>query len=399
MKNLIPQELRSRTVSNIIVVCVGLLVAAAIFYFDRLWSGARRIIDATSPILIGFGLAFLLLPIVNRLDKLLERLFSRKNPHPKLCRVLATVVSVLVLLALITGFFAILVPQLVSSIKMVVPRVAEGLRTESEFINDLLIKYNFLTMEGEQLVISWDNIVAQLLSYRNVLLDYIMAISGSIYSLVFKFLVGLIAAVYLLLDKERFCALVKKACYALFKPETCETLIYWTRRANAIFAGFISGKVLDSTISGVICYVGMLVMRIEYPVLISVIIGVTNVIPFFGPFIGAVPCVLILLIIHPMSALWFTIFVIVLQQLDGNVIGPFILGDYVGLPAFWIMAAILVGGSLFGFLGMLLSVPVFALLYAIVRTLLDNKLQKKGLATDVERYIGAPEAVPEEEKK
>ena len=312
---------------------------------------------------------------------------------------LATVISVLVLLAMITGFFAILVPQLVSSIKLVVPRVAEGIRTESEFINDLLIKYNFLTMEGEQLVISWDNIVAQLLSYRNVLLDYIMAISGSIYSLVFKFLMGLIAAVYLLLDKERFCALVKKACYALFKPEICETLIYWARRANAIFAGFISGKVLDSMIIGVICYVGMLVMRIEYPVLISVIIGVTNVIPFFGPFIGAVPSILILLIIHPMSALWFTIFIVVLQQLDGNVIGPFILGDYVGLPAFWIMAAILVGGSLFGFLGMLLSVPVFALLYAIVRTLLDNKLQKKGLATDVERYIGAPEAVPEEEQK
>ena len=398
MKKLIPQETRARTMSNLTVVCAGILLAAAILYFDRIWKGVSRVAGAASPLLIGLGITFLLLPPVNWLDRQFNRLFSRRKPHPKLSRVLATALAVLLLLALITGFFAILVPQLVNSIKMVVPRIVSGIQEESEFINELLLKYNFLTVEGEQLVISWDNIVAQVLNYRNVLLESIMAVSGSIYTMVFQFLMGLIAAIYLLLDKERFCGIVKKACYALFKPETCTTLIYWTRRANTIFAGFISGKVLDSLIIGVICYVGLLLMRIEYPMLISVIVGLTNIIPFFGPYIGAIPSILILLIINPMSALWFTIFIVVLQQIDGNVIGPFILGDYVGLSAFWIMLSILVGGKLFGFLGMLLSVPVFALFYAIVRTLLDDRLKKKGLATGVDDYVHAPEVPPEESK-
>ena len=396
MKDLIPQELRGRTLSNIVVLCSGIALAALIINFGRIWKVLGEVMDAAAPFLVGFAFAFLLLPVVNRLERLLGNTLFRRRPHPKLARVLSTAVAVLLLLALIVGFFAILVPQLVNSIKMVVPLVVQGIQEESEFINDLLLKYNFLTLEGEQLVISWDTVVSRILNYRNVLLDSIVAISGSIYTMVFQFLVGLIAAVYLLLDKERFCAIGKKICYALFKPETCETLVYWARRANTIFAGFISGKVLDSLIIGAICYVGLLLMRIEYPVLISVIIGLTNVIPFFGPYIGAIPSILILLLIHPMSALWFTIFIIVLQQLDGNVIGPFILGDYVGLSAFWIMVAILIGGGLFGFVGMLLSVPVFALIYAIVRTLLDNKLKKKGLSTDVERYVGAPETLPEE---
>ena len=398
MKDLIPQEQRGRTISNVIVVCTGIAFGAAILYFGNIWKGVSKVVDAASPILIGFGIAFLLLPIVNRMDRLFNSLLGRRKPHPRLSRVMATALAVLVLLAMITGFFAILVPQLVSSIKLVVPRVAKGIQQESEIINDLLLKYNILTMEGEQLVVSWDNIVSQVLNYRNVLLDSIMAISGSIYQMVFQFLMGLIAAVYLLLDKEHFCALVKKVCYALFKRETCETLIHWARRANDIFAGFISGKVLDSLIIGVICYLGMLVIGIEYPVLISVIVGLTNVIPFFGPYIGAIPSILILLIIHPINALWFTLFILVLQQVDGNIIGPFILGDHVGLSAFWIMVAILMGGSLFGFVGMLLSVPVFALAYAIVRTVLDVILKNKGLATEVDDYVSAPESFPEEHK-
>ncbi len=398
MKHLIPEDQRGRTTANIIVVFSGILLTALIVYFDKIRAALSQFFSVASPFIIGFAIAFLLLPILNRMESFFNTSVFRRKPHPRLSRVLATAIAVVLLLALITGFFAILVPQLVSSIKTAVPVVVKGIQERSEFINDLLLKYNFLTIEGEQLVISWDTIVSRILNYRNVLLDSIMTISGSIYTMVFQFLVGLIAAVYVLLDKEHFSAVLKKICYAMFRPETCETLIYWARRGNTIFAGFISGKVLDSLIIGLICYVGMLIIGIEYPLLISVIIGITNVIPFFGPFIGAVPCILILLLVNPMSALWFTIFVIVLQQLDGNVIGPFILGDYVGLSAFWIMAAILMGSGLFGFVGMLLSVPVFALLYAIIRTVLDEKLKKRGLPREVEFYCNAPDNLREEKK-
>ena len=218
-----------------------------------------------------------------------------------------------------------------------------------------------------------------------------MAISSTIYTVVFQLFVGLITAFYLLMDKERFCNQSKKICYATMRRETCESLIYWTRHASHIFAGFISGKILDSIIIGVLCYLGMLLFKMEYALLISVIVGVTNIIPFFGPFIGAVPSILILLIVNPYSALWFAVFILVLQQLDGNVIGPLILGDYVGISPLWIMISIVIGGGLFGFVGMLLSVPVFALIYAIIKALLENRLKKRGLPVHSSCYADAPE--------
>ena len=398
MKHIIPEEQRGRTLSNIVVVFAGILLTAFLFYFRHIWDVFSQTVEAAAPFLIGFGIAFLLLPILNRMEQFFNSIFSKRAPHPRLCRVLATLIAVIVLLSMLVGFFSLLVPQLVTSIQAVVPVVVNAIQERSEFINDLLLKYNFLTTDGEQLVISWDTVVSRILNYRNVLLDSIKAISSGIYTMVFQFLVGLIAAFYMLLDKERFSAQGKKACYALFSRSTCETLIYWARRAGTVFAGFISGKILDSIIIGIICYVGMLILQLEYPLLISVIVGLTNIIPFFGPYIGAVPSILILLLVNPMSALWFTIFIIVLQQLDGNVIGPFILGDYVGLSAFWIMASILVGGGLFGFLGMLLSVPVFAVIYAIIRTVLENRLKKRNLPTSTDFYRGAPDNLQEEGK-
>ena len=140
----------------------------------------------------------------------------------------------------------------------------------------------------------------------------------------------------------------------------------------------------------------MLIFRIEYPLLISVIIGVTNIIPFFGPFIGAIPSILVLLLVNPLSALWFGVFILILQQLDGNVIGPFILGDYVGVSAFWIMIAIVIGGGLFGFAGMLLGVPVFGTAYAILRSVIDVQLRKKNLPTPSSAYADAPEGLKQE---
>jgi len=184
---------------------------------------------------------------------------------------------------------------------------------------------------------------------------------------------------------------LKKLCYSFLKNETCETLIYWTRRANKIFAGFISGKILDSMIIGLLCYFLMLIFKFEYPLLISVIIGVTNILPFFGPFIGAIPSILILLLVNPYSALGFAILILVLQQLDGNIIGPLILGDYVGVSPFWIMLSIVIGGGLFGFVGMLVSVPLFALVYAIMRTVAEVRLRKKNMPTETNDYIAAPE--------
>ena len=395
MKPWITDDNRARTRSNIVVVVVAILLIASVYYFGTILGVINNIIDTVMPFLIGFGIAFLLLPVVNRMEHLLNKTLFRKKPHPKLNRGLSTAVAVIVLLALLAGFFSILVPQLITSIKSIMQYATNFITIHTDEINEFLLKYEFLSFDGEKLVIAWENVMSQLMNYTSVVANNLrtiaVGISSGVYTVVFHFLVGVIAAFYLLMDKETFCAQVKKLCYATFKQSTCETLIYWTRRAHKIFAGFITGKIMDSLIIGLICYVCMLVFRIEYPLLISVIVGVTNIIPFFGPFIGAVPSILVLLLVNPLSALWFAIFIVILQQLDGNVIGPFILGDYVGVSAFWIMLSIVIGGGMFGFIGMLLGVPVFALGYAILRTVAEGRLKARGLPVESAAYADAPE--------
>ena len=408
MKSPLSPNMRERTWSNIIVVCVGIVVYAVVMHINQVLGVLRSVLRVALPIMIGFAIAFILLPAVRRLERLFAKLFHRK-PHPKLGRVLAIVITYVLMLALLTGFFVMLVPQVVDSLKSVVTIISGAVPRSTHEFREMVEGSKLLARLGldtEQIMAVWDNASAQIAShlsqlstYTTVLVNNLLAIAGSIsssvYSVLFHALVGLIASVYILMDRERFCAQAKKVCYATMKRPTCEALIHWTRRANDIFAGFITGKILDSFIIGVICYVFMLIFGIEYPLLISVIVGVTNIIPFFGPYLGAIPSLLFLLLVNPLSALWFGVFILILQQVDGNIIGPLILGDHVGLSAFWIMLAITVGGGLFGFAGMLLSVPTFALIYAVARTIVDRRLSERGLPEATERYYDAPERLVE----
>lgn len=410
MKSPIPQDLREKTISNIIVVCVGILMAATLMHVGQLWGVVRRVSRTAMPLFIGFAIAFILLPVVKRLERFFLTKVFRHRPHPKLSRVLAVIIAYILLLALVSGFFAILVPQIISSLKSVVTIITNAVPRSAQELRDMLEKATLLQrlgLDSEQVLEAWDSMsnqiaahLGQLSTYTNLLINNLLSIAGSIsssvYSVLFHALVGLIASIYMLMDRERFCSQIKKVCYATLKKPTCETLIHWTRRANDIFAGFITGKIVDSLIIGIVCYVCMLLFKIEYPLLISVIIGMTNVIPFFGPYIGAIPSILFLLLINPISALWFAVFILVLQQIDGNVIGPLILGDHVGLSAFWIMLAITIGGGLFGFAGMLLSVPVFALIYAIAKSAMEVRLRKRKLPVESAFYEKAPENLSEE---
>lgn len=394
MKSPIPSGLRGRVISNIIVVASGLGMLAVLFYFNKIWAFIEKVINTAMPFIIGFCIAFLLIPIVNKVEWFFNKTLFSKKKMPKLNRALASIIAFIVLAALVTGFFSIMAPQLINSISSIVQYVASFIRQNTDRINQFLVKYEFLNIEGEDLVVSWENIVSRLSNFTPHLVNNVLAISNSVYTLVFQLFVGIIAAFYLLMEKENFCTRFKKLCYALFKRKTCDVLIYWTRRANRIFTGFITGKIIDSLIIGVICYVGMLIFKMEYAMLISVVVGITNIIPFFGPFIGAIPSILILLLVNPVQAAWFAVFILFLQQLDGNVIGPLILGDYVGVSAFWIMVSIVIGGGLFGFAGMLLSVPLFALVYAIIRTIAEVKLKAKNLPVSTSDYANAPESLP-----
>ena len=210
-----------------------------------------------------------------------------------------------------------------------------------------------------------------------------------------NFSVGIIICVFFLNSKEIFAAQCRKIIFVLMDKENAIKFLYGARYVNRTFGKFINGKLIDSLIIGIICFIGMSVFDWPYKMLISVIVGVTNIIPFFGPFIGAIPSALLIFIISPITSLYFLIFILGLQQLDGNVIGPKILGGSTGLPSFWVMFAILVGGGIFGFVGMVIGIPVFACIYAYTSYTVNNKLEKKGFVTDLNKYKLVGEEVSE----
>jgi predicted PurR-regulated permease PerM len=225
-----------------------------------------------------------------------------------------------------------------------------------------------------------------LLSKMNTWFNYFATGVLGFITVVKNLLIGIIVSIYVLLEKEHFAAQGKMIIYALFKTRPANVIIETLRESNRIFGGFIMGKIIDSMIIGLLCFIGLSILKMPYTLLVSVIVGVTNVIPFFGPYFGAIPSALLILFIDPMKCLYFLIFIIILQQIDGNIIGPAIIGDSTGLSAFWVIFSILGGGGLFGLVGMLIGVPTFAVIYYIIRTYIEYRLTSKELKSASQDY-------------
>ena len=290
---------------------------------------------------------------------------------------------------------SVLVPQLVDSIKSLVAN-AEG------YYNTVYGWGNAL-MEDNPRLAQW--LQQQLDNYRESagsFIDSIMpkleniisSVTGGIWSGVWgavnfamDLLIGIIISIYLMGTKEKGHANACKAVYGLLRQDRADALLKGGRRMDAIFSGFVRGKLLDSLIIGILCFIGCSVLKMPYTPLISVVVGVTNVIPFFGPFLGAIPSIFLILLVDPLKAVYFAVFVLALQQLDGNVIGPKILGDSTGISSFWVIVAILVGGGFFGVLGMFLGVPVFAAIQTLAKYLVDRKLTQRGMPVEAQEYV------------
>ena len=386
-------EYREKARTNIITAAIIVLMLAFFYYLKNITSFFAALIGLASPFLLGIALCFIQVPVVNRLDRLQERFVFKKKKHPKITRAISTVLSHLLLLAIIAAMAFILLPQVFHSVKQLIPIITNFIQTNSHWIGETLQQFDvdFITFDGSELNIAWEQILVNFSDYITPVFDNVLNISSSIYRFFFNFFIGFITSFYIMMSKEVICARAKKLCYAFLPENLSPLLVHWSRRASAIFSGFIIGKLLDSFVIGVICYISMLLMRLEYPLLISFIVGIFNIIPFFGPIIGAIPSILILLIIDPKHALIFAIYVLILQQMDGNIIGPAIMRDHVGISSLWIMVSIIIGGGLFGFIGMLLSVPMFSLIYAIVKAWSEYRLKNKGLPVNGASYFKDPE--------
>ena len=314
--------------------------------------------------------------------------------------------AMIIFLAVIAALGAIILPQVIESITTIVNNFSTYINNFENWIDSLLVKYpEVLTVVSDQ----FDNIEKALMEFANNIVPKVGDIMKKITDSTLSFLVavkdiliGIIVAVYLLYGKEKFQAQMKKLVCGILPKKCATTTLRVCAQTNSSISGFISGKIVDSIIIGCLCFVCMTIMKFDFIVLISVIVGVTNVIPFFGPFIGAIPSALLLLVAAPKQVIPFLILILIIQQLDGNVIGPKILGQTTGISAFWVLFSILVGGGLFGFAGMLLGVPVFAVLYSLLKEFIEYLLENKSLSTETEDYLpeyAVDKPVKETEKK
>jgi predicted PurR-regulated permease PerM len=379
-----------------VTFCCCILFFFLIYRYNGFADFWNRLLYILQPIIIGAVVAYLLNPVVKFLEKHLEKLLgSRMKSQGKVhktARGIAIAGSLIFLLGVIVLLIAAVVPAVISSIQGMSATIADGANNMVNWVADFLQGDTELAKEVSDIIeetsdklrdFLQDDVLTQVQTYATSIA------SGAIYvgKFFLNILVGLIVSVYLLFSKEQFAGQAKKMLYALFKPAQANVIIETARKSNEIFGGFISGKLLDSAIIGVIAYVVLAIMRMPDPIMIAVIIGVTNIIPFFGPFIGAIPSFIIIVLQNPIQGLYFLVFIVILQQVDGNIIGPKILGNSTGLSPFWVVFAILVFGGLWGFPGMLLGVPTMAVIYYIVKKCVEYLLRKRGLREDTTSYI------------
>ncbi|WP_416326015.1 AI-2E family transporter [[Eubacterium] hominis] len=375
MKFKINEDMHRKMIGAIIVVAVGIAIYFAFYKIDFIVGVFRTITGLMMPFILGFAIAFLL----NRPMELIEqKVFGKTHMKKQTIRNVSTIITMILAIIIVGFFLALLIPQLAKSAFSLVSafpgyvddfqKFAEHYMTEqginAQHLSDYIQQSDFFNKLTNAVTTALPQMLKMTYQLGSTLLDVLL---------------GIMSAIYMLMDKERLMGYVKKINYAIFPIQASEYLHRMALASADIFNNFIIGKAIDSLIIGILCYIGSLIFQFPYALLLSVFVGVTNMIPVFGPFIGAVPGMFILFIIHPITALYFALFIFVLQQFDGNILGPLILGDKLGLPSIGILFSVVIGGGLFGIIGMFIGVPCFAVIYMAVKEFVAYRLEKKAL--------------------
>jgi predicted PurR-regulated permease PerM len=373
-----PIKFKSNDQNNPIPLAISLsivlLLYLAIEHLPGILGFIKSMVNLLLPFIVGFAIAFLITPLMFWFEgKVLAKTKLGSRMKRKISATFAFITSV----SIFAAFIALIVPQVLSSIAQLSVLLPDYVASAQQYLTQWFLS---LDLRDEVLVLLIDTgneLLKNLAQITRDIIPVILNFSWTFVSVLVRTVIGFIVAIYILFDRERFALQFKKLTYAIFSKSQAERLFEISRLTARMFNSFIVGKTIDSVIVGIICYIVMIIFGWPYPVLISLIIGVTNMIPVFGPFIGAIPALFLLFIVDPNAALWFALFIIILQQIDGNIIGPIILQDSMGLPSLWIMFAIILGGGFFGLLGMFLGVPIFAVVYVIVKEIVNQRLKDK----------------------
>ena len=370
-------------VKNTITLCAAVRFYLALNNIPTIKAVFSNAVSIISPFIYAFAIAF----ILNRPMMWFERtLFKDKKKK----RILSVAVTFTIAISLISVLMVLVLPQIGLSIAYLVEAMPGFIQSVSKTAVEVMEQIHLNSRLSQQVQEMWNNIGTGIMDFTVSVLPGVVNVSIGIGNAVVKSIMSTIIAIYMLASKDRLKFQIKKFFYAYFSKNFAEETFELGRMSNTIFSDFIIGKMIDSTIIGIIAFIGMLFIYPDYAVLIAIIIGVTNMIPFFGPFIGAIPSIFILLILSPFAAFVFLIFIIVLQQIDGNIIGPKVLGSSLGLSPLWILVGIIVGNGAMGFLGMVIGVPTFAVIYNLVSCNTKKKLEEKDIVADYENYTINP---------
>lgn len=386
-------------VTVFLTVAASILFYYLVFHSSNIRSGINRITDILMPVVWGGAIAYLLTPVLNFIER--KALYpicdkcriKESKKRNSLIRGVGILITACLFVALIYLLFYMMLSQIVPSVQNIISNL-------DSYTNNFIVWLNRILDDnpevGTSLVKIVDKYSDELEKWLNELLPntalLIKTVSLSVINVLgffWDFIIGFIISIYVLASKEKFAGQAKKIAYALFEQNTANTVICNFRFTNRTFIGFLSGKIVDSIIIGIVCFIGTSILHTPYAALVSLIVGVTNIIPFFGPYLGAIPSTILIFIVdpmHPLNCLYFVLFILILQQIDGNILGPRILGNSTGLSGFWVIFAITLFGGLFGVIGMIVGVPIFAVIYAAVKSVINARLEKKNLPIESKKY-------------
>lgn len=362
-------------------ISLSVVLFFLLYRLQGVGAAVQTVVGILKPFIYGGVIAYLLRPLCNWLSLNLRH--ALKGKHTKMADALAIILSMATGILVVYMLIVMIVPQLYYNIRSLWGSIPDK-------VNNLIAWFTEKFGENETLLENFNTSYTRIYTaleqwVKDVILPQVTVIVSGVGTSVWKMflflkdlLIGLIVAVYLLASRKRFARQSVLVIRSVLRPKWADMFLEEVQIADQMFAGFIDGKLMDSAIIGVLCYIGCCIFKFPNALLISVIVGVTNVIPFFGPFLGAIPSTVLILFENPQKALWFVLFVVVLQQIDGNIIGPKILGEHTGVSSFWVLFSILLFGGLWGIVGMVIAVPLFAVIYDIAKKMVRRGLRRNG---------------------
>ncbi len=380
---------KRRIRENILIIFIAILIGTIFFNYKIVFEYISKVFDLITPFIVGFAIAFLVnRPYMFFKTKVFSFIFnsdSKNNKNQEKIKSFLSIFTVYFLfISIVSILISFIIPQVANSITILSKNISEYQNTLESVYNNIINFFNIQVDISKAFLNFWNNFSSYILEALSQAFPRIVTATVNVTTGVLNFIIGIIVSIYIISSKDKLILQVKKIFYSIFPKKYLVKTIDVLSYANKTFSSFIIGQLLDATVVSILCFIGMTILDMPFSILISVIIGITNIIPIVGPFLGTIPCSFIILMVNPQKAIWFIILIIIIQQLDANIITPKILGESTGVPGLFVIFAIIVGGGLFGVIGMVIGVPTISVIIYVFRSITNNIFKKRFGSNNIE---------------